>query len=143
MNSLSADQRQLARHLLATLGFRVGKALEGAPQSFRDFRAAPQVNTPGMLIRHMTRLLHLARTAFGSQWPPEPVDGAWREEKARFFAALLALDGDFEEGEFVAEALPLETLLQGPLSDVLTHCGQINMLRIPIHLAFMEKSIQV
>jgi hypothetical protein len=51
----------------------------------------------------------------------------WRQEKHRFFAALEALD------DYLASDSPIETsaekLFQAPISDALTHVGQIALLR--------------
>ena len=52
---------------------------------------------------------------------------SWRKEVARFHASLLALD------QFLASDTPLavsvEELFQGPISDALTHIGQVAVLR--------------
>lgn len=52
---------------------------------------------------------------------------AWRKEVARFHASLLALD------QYLASDAPLavseEELFQGPISDALTHIGQVAVLR--------------
>jgi hypothetical protein len=51
----------------------------------------------------------------------------WRNEVARFHASLLELD------RYLASDAPLgvsaEELFQGPISDALTHIGQIAVLR--------------
>lgn len=51
----------------------------------------------------------------------------WNEEVNRFFATLKKFD------DYLASSQPLqaspERLLQGPIADVLTHVGQIAMLR--------------
>jgi len=52
---------------------------------------------------------------------------SWRREVARFHASLLALD------QYLASDAPLQTsaeeLFQGPISDALTHIGQVAVLR--------------
>ena len=53
--------------------------------------------------------------------------GSWRKEVDRFHASLLALD------RYLASEQPLavtpEELFQGPISDALTHIGQIAIMR--------------
>ena len=51
----------------------------------------------------------------------------WEKEVERFFAALQSFD-DFLASGAAVEA-PLEKLFQGPVADVLTHVGQLAILR--------------
>ena len=123
----SDPQRQLIRHLLATLAYRTAKALRGAPQSFADYQAPGGVKTPVRVLAHMGDLM---------EWALRMVQGnkEWREatplplgpESERFFATLKGLD------EFLASDAPLqsvERLVQGPIVDAITHAGQLAMLR--------------
>jgi hypothetical protein len=122
------EKTQLLRHTLATLAYRGGKALRGAPAEFAGFHAAPKTRTPGEILAHLGDLLDWALTlADGDQkWHNSPA-AAWDEGLSRFFAALAALD------QRLASAAPLgcspEKLFQGPIADSLTHVGQIAMLR--------------
>jgi hypothetical protein len=116
------------RHTLATLAYRAGKALRGAPPEFAGYRAQPGSRTPAEILAHMGDLFDWALSiANGKQtWhnsPPLP----WDEEVARFFAALEAFDQRIASDE--ALGCPAEKLFQGPVADALTHTGQIAMLR--------------
>lgn len=51
----------------------------------------------------------------------------WAEEKARFFAALTAFDAYLGGAEPVHAEL--EKLLQGPVTDAISHVGQLAMMR--------------
>jgi hypothetical protein len=124
----SLSSRQLLRHALATVAYRGGKALRGAPATFAGFRAAETTRSPIEILAHMGDLFDWALTLVkGAQkWnvaSPLP----WDQESARFFAALQALDA------YLASDAPLgcpaEKLLQAPIADALTHIGQIAMLR--------------
>lgn len=120
--------RQLLRHTLATLAYRGGKAVRGAPDSFATSRASAGTRTPGQILAHICDLLDWALSiAQGQQkWHnSEPL--AWPAEVARFFAALEAFDAYLASGEEL-HAKP-EKLFQGPVADALTHVGQIAMLR--------------
>ncbi len=123
----SDPQRQLIRHLLATLAYRTAKALRGAPESFADYQAPGGVKTPVRVLAHMGDLM---------EWALRMVQGnkEWREatplplvpESERFFATLKGLD------EFLASDAALqsvERLVQGPIVDAITHAGQLAMLR--------------
>ena len=54
------EKTLLLRHTLATLAYRGGKALRGAPPEFAGFRAGPQTRTPGEILAHLGDLLDWA-----------------------------------------------------------------------------------
>ena len=122
------SSRELLRHTLATLAYRGGKALRGAPDGFATFDAGEKTRTPGQILAHLGDLLDWALAiAKGKQeWhdsPPVP----WDQGAQRFFAALAALDAYLASNEPLQA--PAEKLFQGPIADSLTHVGQIAMLR--------------
>lgn len=122
------DRRTLLKHFLAALAYRTQKALRGAPPDFSVFRVAPQVRTPHELIRHMDSVLGYARTFFigGNYRPPLLPDFA--AAVAHFHETLADVARHLELGtEF--RGITAEVLLQGPLSDAMTHAGQLAMLR--------------
>jgi hypothetical protein len=122
------DKINLLRHTVATLAYRGGKALRGAPAEFASFRAGDTSRTPGQILAHIGDLLDWALSqAEGKQaWHNSPpLD--WEQGTARFFAALEALDKRLASP--AALASPPEKLFQGPIADALTHVGQIAMLR--------------
>ena len=119
---------RLLRHLLAALAYRTQKALRDAPPSFGSFRAAPKVRTPQELVCHMTSVLGYARTFLvGGSFRPELLP-TLDEEVARFHETLAALDAAVVREEEWKRISPRQ-LLQGPLSDAMTHSGQLAMLR--------------
>jgi hypothetical protein len=123
------DNRKLLRHLLATLAYRTQKALRGAPDSFGSFRVEEGVRTPAELVRHMTSVLGYARTCFvRGPYKPDALPSL-ADEVARFHAVLEDLGRHFESGAAPLDGVTLEQLLQGPLSDAMTHVGQLAMLR--------------
>jgi hypothetical protein len=120
--------RELIRHFLAALAYRTQKALRGAPADFGEFRAAENVRTPRELVWHMTGVLGYARTLFrGGVWQPDGFE-TLDEEVARFHDVLADLSELVGSGAPMLE-LTIERLLQGPLSDAMTHAGQLAMLR--------------
>jgi len=118
----------LLRHAVATLAYRGGKALTGAPAGFGDFRVGGTTRTPAQILAHISDLLDWAISlADGKKtWHDSP-PLAWDQGRARFFAALEALDNRLASNSPLACAP--EKLFQGPISDALTHVGQIGMLR--------------
>lgn len=116
------------RHAVATVAYRGGKALRGAPGTFAGFRASPGTRTPAQILAHVNDLFDWAlQLADGRHvWrDSEPLP--WDAEVARFHAGLARFD------ERLASGRPLgsteERLFQGPVADALTHIGQLAMLR--------------
>jgi hypothetical protein len=124
----SDAKREFLRHAVATVAYRGGKAVRGAPADFAHYRVGPTSRTPVQVLAHIGDLydwaLELARGRH--VWhnaKPLP----WDEETARFFDTLERFDA------FLGSDEPLgcahEKLFQGPIADSLTHIGQIAMLR--------------
>ncbi|HEX6250168.1 MAG TPA: hypothetical protein VFZ56_01895 [Gemmatimonadaceae bacterium] len=120
--------RKLLRHFLAALAYRTQKALRGAPPAYREFRAGPNVRTPHELLWHMTGVIGYARTMLhGGEYAP-PRLASFDDEVARFHSLLQSLSDDFADDSLQAR-ISDEQFLQGPLSDAMTHAGQLAMLR--------------
>jgi hypothetical protein len=122
------ESRRLLQHFLAALAYRTQKALRGAPESFGDFRAGAHVRTPHELLWHMTGVVGYARTMLhGDEFAP-PKLSTFDAEVARFHETLAALSDDFADPALTAR-ISDEQFLHGPLSDAMTHAGQLAMLR--------------
>jgi hypothetical protein len=122
------ERRQLLRHFLAAIAYRTQKALRGAPEGFEVFRVASGVRTPHQLISHITNVLGYGRTFFiGGTFPSrDPTN--WAEDVRALHEMLEDLDGHLSKGSLL-QATNEERILQGPLSDAMTHVGQLAMLR--------------
>ena len=129
MSKMSLDlKREVLRHLVATVAYRGGLAVTGAPPGFGTFRAHETTRTPGELLAHIGDLLegsvHLLK---GNLVYLSSVPLSWDKETTRFFTAVKEFD------EYLASdalfACPVEKLVQGPIGDALTHVGQLVMLR--------------
>jgi hypothetical protein len=119
------------RYLLASLDYRFVHVTAKAPADFGTFNVAPYVRTPIEIVRHLCDLLALIQRQFGQE-QAQAAEGTFEAECERFRDSLRTLDG------FLAHGLPLEPtcpelgvagLLQGPVSDALTHLGQLALLR--------------
>ena len=128
MSTPADPARQLLRHAVATVAYRGGKALRGAPGSFAKFTLGDSPRTPTNILAHMGDLFDWALSMANGEpaWrDSQPL--AWDSEVARFFAALKKFD------DYLASPEPLrsppEGLFQGPIADALTHVGQLAMLR--------------
>ena len=122
------DSRRLLQHFLAAIAYRTQKALRGAPAGFADYRAGSNVRTPHELLWHMTRVIGYAQTMLrGGEFKP-PAESAFEAEVQRFHATLESLHVDLEDPGLTA-AITDAQFLQGPLADVMTHAGQLALLR--------------
>ena len=124
----NASTRSFLRFTLATVAYRAAKVERFAPPGFGDFQLGKGARTPVEIIAHMADLFDWAlRLAKGSSDWVQSKPQAWRKEVARFHASLLSLD------QYLASDAPLavsaEELFQGPISDALTHIGQVAVLR--------------
>lgn len=122
------NKRQIIKHFLATIAYRTQKALRDAPEDFADFRIDSYVRTPHELILHMSGVIGFARSLFdnGIAWPNKLP--TFKEEIERFHETLEEL-GKYLDSDQEPKETTLERLLQGPLSDAMTHVGQIALLR--------------
>lgn len=121
-------ENELLRHLLATISYRFEKVVKHMEPNFGTFSVGSGTRTPQEILNHMYQVLHVTgvfiqEERFIKVTPEQlPLQG----EIDRFHTELTKVD------EILA-AKPLEVsyakrLIQGPLSDMLTHVGQLSML---------------
>ena len=122
------DKENLLRHFLAALAYRTQKALRDAPAEFGSFRAAPKARTPHELVCHMNSVLGYATTFFVGGSYHVPIMATLEDEVARFHETLTEL-ARLVASESEWRRVTPEQLLQGPLSDAMTHAGQLALLR--------------
>jgi hypothetical protein len=121
--------RSLLRHYLAAIAYRTQKATRDAPDGFPSFAAGNQVRTPVEILRHMTSLIGYTRTLFlGGSYPVKPDPLPSFAEELRRFHDLLQAVSELLEADKPLSVTP-EQVLQGPLADVMTHVGQLALLR--------------
>jgi hypothetical protein len=120
--------RDLLRHSLATVAYRGGRTLRDAPPDFSVFRAAPGSRSAGEILAHMSDLLDWSLSLVrGPQAWHNSTPAAWEQDTARLFTSLAAFDAALASGSTIE--CSDEQLFQGPIADLLTHIGQIAMLR--------------
>ena len=121
-------KRELLRHAVATLAYRGGKAVRGAPLEFATLKVKESTRTPSEILAHIGDLLDWALSlAVGQQRWKSSTPLPWEDEVRRFFTALEAFDARLASDAPLG--FPVEKLFQGPVADALTHVGQIAMLR--------------
>ena len=118
----------MLRHVLATLAYRTQKALSDIPEGFAQFSPGNKVRTPHELICHMRSVLGYARTFLVGGTYPRPVPQDFERDVAAFHEMLDDLSVRLKQ-DIPLVGTTEEQLLQGPLSDAMTHVGQLAMLR--------------
>jgi hypothetical protein len=129
VSSVERD-RAILRHILATIAYRGSKSIRDAPPAFGSFQAERTLNTPLLLVAHIADLLEWAQrwgrtgeeTGYKTSEP-----GDWNAEVKRFYAALESFDQYLCSGATLQASV--ETMIQAPLADALTHIGQLSLLR--------------
>jgi len=121
-------KREFLRHTVATLAYRGGKAVQGAPDGFATVRASPTGRSAAEILAHIGDLLDWGLSlAKGERVWHDTKPESWDAQVERFFAGLRRLD------DYLATDAPLgnpaEKLFQGPIADALNHVGQIATLR--------------
>ena len=125
---MSDPQRVFLRHVLATLAYRGGKAVRGAPQGFGATRAGAGSRSAAEILAHVGDLLDWAESlAHGAERWQDSAPLPWAAEVERFFAALERFDTALAGTEPLGS--PAARLFQGPLADALAHVGQLALLR--------------
>jgi hypothetical protein len=121
-------KRELLRHAVATVAYRAGKAVRGAPAGFAAFGADDSPRTPVKILAHLGDLFDWALSqARGAEAWHDSTPLAWDDEVDRFFGTLAAFDAYLASEALLS--VPVERLFQGAVADSLTHVGQLAMLR--------------
>src|SRR6266851_5860015 len=96
-------KRELLRHALATIAYRGGKPLRGAPAVFAGFKASNTPKTPLEILAHIGDLFDWALSiAKGAQQWRDAAPLPWDREVARFFDTLAVFDAYLASSEPVA-----------------------------------------
>jgi hypothetical protein len=125
------DKAYMVRHFLASLAYRFHKAVADAPEGFDGLGPGYGIRPPLTIVRHMNGVLGYGKVALETgdfdYWHHHPsLD--WKGEIALVHETLQGIDTFLASDADVAGER-LERLLQGPLSDAMTHVGQLAMLR--------------
>jgi hypothetical protein len=144
------DKAHMVRHFLASLAYRFHKAVTDAPAGFDVLEPGYGIRPPLAIVYHINGVLGYGKVALETgdfdYWHKHP-ELDWRGEIALVHGKLQEIDIFLaSDVEIVGERL--ERLLQGPLSDAMTHVGQLAMLRriagSPIHAEnFIKAAIKV
>jgi hypothetical protein len=121
------EKREMLRHYIASIAYHATKAIRDAPATYPEFNAGKGARTPKQILHHMTGVLTYAHSFFEEYETTFFEHQQWDAEINRFYEILSKLDESFKEKG--STEVSEEQLLQGPLSDVMAHIGQLLMLR--------------
>ena len=121
-------ENEYLRHTLSTIAYRFQKAVKNAEMDFGNFSIGRESRTPNEIINHMYHVLSATRIyileeRFHKELP-EKLN--LKLEIDRFNFELKNIDYVLVDNDLGIDYS--KRLLQGPLSDILTHIGQISML---------------
>ena len=117
------------RHTIATIDYRFKKSVRNVDDNFGNFNLGKGSRSPIEIINHMYHVLYSTRVfveeeRFNKETPKKL---KLEQEIERFTLELKEIDKTFSVEELGVQYS--KKLLQGPLSDILTHIGQISMLQ--------------
>lgn len=120
---------EFLRHTIATTKYRFDKSVKDHVEGFGDFNLGKGSRSPIEILNHMYQVLRSTRIFLEEERfdRTQPEQLTFPEEIERFNRELANVDK-----ALAARELPInyaKKLLQGPLSDILTHIGQIAMLQ--------------
>lgn len=121
-------KNEYLRHTLATIDYRFQKSVKYRTDDFGDYKLGKKSRSPKEIINHMYFVLK-STTIYVQEEKiqkkaPKKLD--LESEIERFNSEIKNLDNLLSNNEL--DLNYSKRLLQGPLSDVLTHIGQISML---------------
>lgn len=115
------------RHLLATIAYRFQKSVDQSTPDFGNLDVGKGVRKPGEILHHMIQVLEYGKMILSKKQMEKQPPLPWQAAILKFHEQLEILDSQIQALE--EEEDRYKRLIQGPLSDVLTHIGQIAMLR--------------
>ncbi len=118
----------LLQHTVATIAYRFQKAIRYSLPGFGDYRLTKATRTPNEIINHMCDLLNKTNSFITNNHfnTPSPAMLDLEGETDRLLTALQILEQTLATTEI--DTISSKRLLQGPLSDIITHIGQLAML---------------
>jgi hypothetical protein len=121
-------KNEYLRHTLATIDYRFQKSVKYRTADFGDYELGNENRSPKEIINHMyfvlsSTTIYIQKESIQKE-APKKLD--LESEIERFNSEIKNLDNILSNYEL--DMNYSKRLLQGPLSDVLTHIGQISML---------------
>ena len=128
------DMQNTLRLFLATLALRFQHAVHGAPEAYPTFTPGHGVRTVRAITEHCILMFHGAATLWRTgDWAGPDFEQfqncSWNDIIQLFHDRLAELDAALVERRPETDLDTMYRLYQGPLSDAMTHIGQLIMMR--------------
>ena len=122
-------KNEILRHTLSTIAYRFQKSVRNAKEDFGNFQAANNSRTVIEIINHIFDIINKTKVFIKEDRFDKsiPVQLDFSSEIERLHTTLEELDFILTETNLDIEYS--KKLVQGPLSDVISHIGQIALLR--------------
>ncbi|MGD8307746.1 MAG: hypothetical protein PVF17_13895 [Ignavibacteria bacterium] len=119
-------KKEILRHSIAVLVYRISKILRDVPEDYETIKN--NVRTPIEILKHIVGLIDWAyeKTA-GVREGNEYKTDNWEDVVTLFYDSIKKFDDYLTTDKEIN--CTVEKLLQGPVTDALTHVGQLAMLR--------------
>lgn len=126
---MTITSQQTLRQLLSCIAHRFAVILKDLPEDFAAFDAGNDVRPPNEILRHMAAVVKWARSVYvDEEFDSRRVDQSWSQNVDLLYANLQEFDQALVESPPPDDQTILR-LIYGPLADVITHIGQLAMLR--------------
>jgi len=128
------DMQTTLRQFLATLALRFQHAVQGAPDGFADFTPGHGVRTVRAIVEHCILMFQGTEAYWRSgDWAEPNFDQfkniSWDDTIRLFHDGLADLDSAMLERRPATDPDTMFMIFRGPLSDAMTHVGQLIMMR--------------
>ena len=126
------DSTLILRHILATIAYRLSKSIKEMDEAFFAFGTPNGIRKPIEIIRHISSIIsYMISEVTG-------LKGEKLNPLENHIAELERLQRLLTEADRIIEGTDINIkqtlrLIQGPLTDAVTHLGQLAMLRRLYH----------
>jgi hypothetical protein len=122
-----AESKIIIRHILSTISYRLTKSINEVDSDFFSFQSSNGVRKPIELINHMSHVMTYCIGEIAKRRPQKLLNLNEEEEVKRLFKLFKEADELIKKNDVTIQTCLI--LIQGPMSDILTHVGQISLLR--------------
>jgi len=109
--------------LVNIIQYRLKKSVQGASDEYFDFKAGNDARSPAEILSHLVDVSSYGLSLAGAEKPSDIESSVLEDIDGNF----LALKSHLSKSKIDTESS--KKLINGPLSDTLTHIGQLALLR--------------
>lgn len=116
------------RHFIATIYYRGMKYFSDYDEAFINYKPESDLRKPAEILNHINSLILYTESLFHEIENTQPSQLPFDEEIERFRASMKKLDYTIKYSK-EDPTKSYRSILQGPLSDILLHIGEISIHR--------------